>query len=570
MLLFVMTAKIRLLSAVPVAAFVLAIILFDRVIVPREGDEEVLESLPVIDFPLLGEARPLDLINKELDFPEALIKLDGCRVSLVGFMAPYDSLEDMRRCMIVPSYVGCTFCSPPSLSQVVYVTQGNEEAAAGRTYSFIEQASLIRGTLKLSLPGSAHEGQQQGFPYSIENAKVTAYSGSAPVRATGHGTTAAGLPDHLVGRGAKPLSPVAIPDLVREVGELLGREPLRPIVVEPVSAKSLGDLVRGSLEETFPETNRVARGRAFALLGMLPEGADWIDALARIQLGWRVAATDEKGERISLLNSVPSDHPYVRLVLVGEITEALIRQHSTIDRAEPEKEYENDDTRRVQEALLQGLSTVSLYRYARSHGISTMVQPPAEFIRQRQKERTMVLGELHRWQTMPSEAGAFFVEAVVGPVSPLSEINVALDRPPATTMELFRPRWYQDHALWQPDPVPEDFADALIDVSPTLTDVLGVAGLVPWLAQWYSVDVSQTFCGGWAGDRWAFWEFSDGTSALLLETRWQNEDSATQFRNAISDTESLVHETGSRTVRLIKASSPTALDRLTSALAADS
>ena len=68
------------------------------------------ESIPEINFPLLGEARPMDLIDMALSFPESLMKLDGRKVSLVGFMAPFDSLDDMSRCMIVPSYVGCTFC----------------------------------------------------------------------------------------------------------------------------------------------------------------------------------------------------------------------------------------------------------------------------------------------------------------------------------------------------------------------------------------------------------------------------------------------------------------------------
>ena len=47
-------------------------------------------NLPLVDFPLLGEARPIDLIDMKLEFPESLKKLDGRQVSLVGFMAPFD------------------------------------------------------------------------------------------------------------------------------------------------------------------------------------------------------------------------------------------------------------------------------------------------------------------------------------------------------------------------------------------------------------------------------------------------------------------------------------------------
>ena len=71
-------------------------------------------GVPEITFPLLDQVRSLDLVEPYMGFPEALLQLDGKEVQLIGFMAPFDSLENMRRCMIVPTYVGCTFCSPPT------------------------------------------------------------------------------------------------------------------------------------------------------------------------------------------------------------------------------------------------------------------------------------------------------------------------------------------------------------------------------------------------------------------------------------------------------------------------
>ena len=56
------------------------------------------DSTPApINFDLLDEARSLDLIDMTLEFPEKLRGLEGRPVKLVGFMAPYDSLEDMRQ-----------------------------------------------------------------------------------------------------------------------------------------------------------------------------------------------------------------------------------------------------------------------------------------------------------------------------------------------------------------------------------------------------------------------------------------------------------------------------------------
>jgi len=100
---------------------------------------------------------------------------------------------------------------------------------------------------------------------------------------------------------------------------------------------------------------------------------------------------------------------------------------------------------------------------------------------------------------------------------------------------------------------------------PTLTDVLGVGGLIPWLAQPNSSYVSRNIAGQWAGDRWAVWQFPDGSTALLLETRWQDEASALRFRDAIPNHPyqwNFPDENGSSTVRILRGSSSEALNRM--------
>ncbi|HAY81082.1 MAG TPA: hypothetical protein DCY79_14850 [Planctomycetaceae bacterium] len=537
------------------------------------GDTAAATAPPVINFPQLDDTRPLDLIDMELGFPESLKQLEGRRVSLVGFMAPFDNLQSMRRCMIVPSYVGCTFCSPPSLTQVVYVTQGSNEAPE-RPYPFIEQASQVTGTLRLSLPGSVHEGQQQGFLYSIENAVVTAHTGPAPKRAAGHGGPVAGKSAHP--QKATLVAPVETTVLIQEVADLLGRTPAHPIKIKAVSTKDFGDLVRNRLEATFPEASRVARTRAFALLGMLRQDADWIDILANQQLARRVAAADETGMRIHVLETVPDDHPYVRLELVGEIVDALmqqslLRKQAVSGYANEQEPFEaNDDTRRAHQALRQGIRSITIRRYARSRGISRATRSPIEFVPQTEvpvESPSFVL-----WQSVPSAVGPFFVESLIGATGPLSDTDRVLDRPPATTMEVFRPRWYQDRARWQPDPVPSNFADDLMETPPLHTDVLGVGGLIPWLSQWHFGYGPKSFAGGWAGDRWAVWQLSDGASALLLETRWQDEKAALRFREAIPENplwRFAPHREGSTRAQLLRADSPEALDRLAAAVASE-
>ena len=533
---------------------------------PDDGNEEELnstsppkssESLPLIDFALLGEARPVDLIDMKLEFPESLKKLDGRQVSFVGFMAPFDSLEDMVRCQMVPSYVGCNFCSPPNLRQVVYVTQGKDDEPE-QTYPFIEEPSHVTGTFRISLPESSHEGKEQGFIYSIEDAVVTPHKGDVPKRAPGHGTPTG----HQAGQGTAALSPIVSADLVREVAGFLGGDPVSSIKVDRVSVEVFANLVRGALETICPKKSRGARALAFQLLGVLPKETDWIDALKGFELAQRVATSNGSGTRVFLLESVTIDHPYVRLELVGAIADALIRQElSNVEPRAIASLEENDDARRSKEALLQGMRNVVVRRYAQALGISLSVPPPEGFVPLGKWLRGTDL--LNRWYTLPGEVGPYFVNFKVGATGSLK--GLVLERPPSTTIEFFRPLWYQDDSLWRRDPVPSDFADDLVQIPPDFTDVLGAGGLMPFLASENSGHVVMTVSGQWAGDRWALWQFPDGSAGLLLETRWQDETSALEFSAAIPQYPFqwfFPHEDGSSSVRFLRATSSSALNRL--------
>ena len=539
--------------------------------VPEEVDPD---SPPEIDFPMLDRARRLDFINPELVFPESLKKLDGREVSLVGFMAPFDDLRSMRRCMILPSYVGCKFCSPPNISQVVFVTQGDGDGSGA--YQFIESPCLVTGILRLSLPDSEHDGKRQGFMYSIEDAVVLAQPGETPRQAAGHENT-----PHQV--RLPRLAPIPMNDLVREVADLVGKEPLRPIEFTAVSSEDFDTIVRAELRAEFPEESRAARSRAFHLLGLIPEDVDWIDSLTEFKLSRRVAATDDAGERIRLLDSVPDNHPYVRLERVGEIANALALQHLSPGRPDSEEGDQNrppdmnDDARRAREAIQQGFRTMAIYRYARDNGIPAGARPPAEFIEQSIErrdgqptlERAVKSAEFGLWEAIPGITGSFYIDSQIGETGSLSDVDPALIRPPTTTMELFRPEWYIDATKWRRDPVPIDFADDLMDDPPVLTDVLGIGGIAPLMTQWYSFDVAKRLAGDWAGDRWAIWELPDDESALILETRWQDEAAALRFIEAIPDDPSWVilpHLAGSNRVQILRADSARSLDLLSTAV----
>ncbi|MGB0331478.1 MAG: DUF3299 domain-containing protein [Planctomycetota bacterium] len=493
-----------------------------------------------LSFRLLDMVRSVDLIEPFLAFPDSLIALDGRRVELKGFMAPYDSLESMQRCMIVPSYVGCTFCSPPDLTQVVFVTQGAGDDPDG-AFPFIEPLSQVSGVLRLSFAESEHEGATQGFIYSLEDAEVREASVDTPDRAPTHSSS----PHDVMTADVEPTEASA---LVAEVAELVGLAPLRPIEIESVPSDAFVALLRSEQEAALPEPGRTLRTRVFRRLGMLTDTDAWLDRVVEFQLTRRVAAVDAAGERIRLRGSVPELHPYARLDLVGEIAVALVRQHQGGPGVErPAGPAATDDARRAREALMEGLRTMTVRRYATARGIPSSPPLPSEI-----QERVAALN-FGRWLATPRFCGYFFVRALIGDAGPLAGLAEVLAEPPTSTVELFRPRWYLDGSRWRPDPVPADFADGIEDTPPAMTDVLGVGGLVPFLTQWYSLDEAMVLIGSWTGDRWAVWERPDGAVKVLLELRLGDEAAALAFRDAIPDDATWTlapHWEGSGRVRL--------------------
>lgn len=131
----------------------------------RNGD------LPQLDFDLLRRVRPR--INEqgiaEPVFSDGMASLDGRRVQMRGFMGPYESLEDMREFMLFNFPVGCNFCEPPSVDQVVLIRQQEGK----RRYPFIDNPIQVTGTLRLWREDSedpAHENVM--FIYVMEDVEV--------------------------------------------------------------------------------------------------------------------------------------------------------------------------------------------------------------------------------------------------------------------------------------------------------------------------------------------------------------------------------------------------------------
>lgn len=119
-----------------------------------------------------------------IKYPAEMKVLDGKRVAIVGFMAPFESVDDMTQCMILPAYVGCYYCGPPAVTQVVLIQQ---TSAKKENRPFINEAVIVTGTLRLFSFESQHPAHQADFMYALDEATVEVFTGqNKPSRAAAH------------------------------------------------------------------------------------------------------------------------------------------------------------------------------------------------------------------------------------------------------------------------------------------------------------------------------------------------------------------------------------------------
>lgn len=145
------------------------------------------DSATLIDWAFLDKANVIVSDGKKnatIGFPPELKTLDNHRVAIVGFMAPWEQIDDMTKFILVPSYVGCYFCAPPAVTQVALVEQANPKK---KKLPFINEAVIVTGTLRLFTYASKHPAHQADFLYALDDAVAEVYTGrNKPTRIPAH------------------------------------------------------------------------------------------------------------------------------------------------------------------------------------------------------------------------------------------------------------------------------------------------------------------------------------------------------------------------------------------------
>lgn len=438
-----------------------------------------------IDFKLLDQARQPDFDILKITYPPEIEKLEGKRVSIIGFMAPFESLEDMSTCILLPSYVGCFFCRPPSFTQVIFVHQHKEADGAKRP--FIQSPSLVTGTLLTHREGSTHPAHQMEFVYVLEDAEVVPYHGdNAPVRVPGHwqqGNIAT----------ASPGSPVKPEDLVPTVATVRGLPVKKIIRLTHCTPNELEAAVGMSIDALRPSEGWELRQKAYAALGLITPGQDLRRTLQRLALQHTVGYVNPAGDHIHFLKDFPINRPAERMEIVKLITEALIRQNLDLP---PLATTRNDDERCAARALLHGDLLQTVQRYAAHEQL--FMDPASEAFLSPFNGYPAATTALQQLEALPYQMGSFFLDQTAADPAALAAFYA---RPPRSTAEIMHMIPFIDQESWQPHPVPADFATKLRREPPVSTGVLGEAGLLVWLANGQDIGEFMSEAEGWRGDR---------------------------------------------------------------------
>jgi hypothetical protein len=97
-----------------------------------------------------------------MKLPDDVVKLNGTKVGLAGYMLTLDQVENIHEFLVVEAFWSCCFGTPPSMNGVVMV---HIEAKKGVEYT--SSPVLVLGTLEVG------EQVEDGFVTSVYRIKAT-------------------------------------------------------------------------------------------------------------------------------------------------------------------------------------------------------------------------------------------------------------------------------------------------------------------------------------------------------------------------------------------------------------
>lgn len=486
----------------------------------KEASSEGSITFKDLDSALLPETE-----GDPVDFPAWLDTLDGKRVTVAGFMAPFDQLDDLNVFMLMPSYVGCYFCAPPSFTQVVLVRQ--EDTARRKKRPFIDPPIRVTGVLRLYRPGSEHPAHRDQFVYALDDAVCEVLTGDAvPERASAHGsaspilarTADADLQKNLTQDPNQPHPAFQPQLLVPAVSALRGLPLLSELRFVKAAPAEIARRLRLELERELPAQQREPTGRMFAQVGWSAPESNWLDAVVGYEADRRAGLVSANGKQVIYHDELPLSKPAGRLAMAGLIYEALLRQnHPAFFESS-----DSADAWLAKRALREGDMAVLKADYVRRNWLSA--PDPLPPLPQVERHETLT-PPLQLWLDLAAQTGENFVRHRRG-LESKGFFDSLYQNPPAS----FGYYWLPDGLHPEPAPLtPSPFA---VEGDVVAEARLGAAALLVWLGADHEAEEKRALLSRLQQDRAAFVRPPTGGKELFVwETQWSDELDATAFQH---------------------------------------
>ena len=361
-----------------------------------------------------------------------------------------------------------------------------------------------------------------------------------------------------------------VDEIVPHVEELRGLKFKRPVSVEVVGAAEIREYVLARMKKFDQEQHLLAVQRAYALLGLLPQGTDLLALLLQTMEDQAGGYYDPSTKAYYLMENVaPAAAP---IFTAHELTHALEDQHFDLDER-LKQAIDNDDRLLAQSGVHEGTATVLMGVYLTGAimrgeldmaGLQSMAQSEAERLSKLQEMPEVLLRQL----LGPYVLGALFLTGgdmmAMARGFPLDRVERVMGDVPQSSEQLLHPDKYWDEEQ-RDDPTEVELPEA----GKTLgggwklagDGVLGELSLGPLVGAGTPFDPAMggvsdpatwtnEAASGWDGDRWQLWKDGDAAVVLLL-TEWDTADDASEFAKALPEREPLAWRVDGKRVAVI-------------------
>ncbi len=334
-------------------------------------------------------------------------------------------------------------------------------------------------------------------------------------------------------------------EIVQQVARIRGLEPRSAINRGVKTKEEISEYLARSVSKNYDEDELLREGRLLEKIGFIPDGSQYKDLIMRLLTEQVGGYYDPDEKTFFIAGWLPVEQQ--RPVMVHELTHALQDQHFDLGRLlDEDVRLKNDDRALAHKAVFEGDGMAVMIDYLLQPMGKTFLQlPDLVFVMRSQftlmdsqfavfRDAPMFLKET---LLFPYGYGAAFLQKVRAGDQPWSAVDrIYADLPESTEQIIHTEKYLANRD--SPTLLSEE------DVSGTFGErwrkgyenVFGEFSMFLLLKLHLGEERSKRAAAGWDGDRILLVEDVSGTGDfVLLETVWDSEDEAEEFRLALED-----------------------------------